>query len=88
MFLSVMAFYVSYAFGIVLGVCEFGQLLSNAFEGIDDEIQAFEWYFFSHDTQKFMPVIVLLAQQPVELECFGSIAIIRQSFKKARLIRY
>lgn len=81
MVLLVIGFYVSYAFGLVLAICEFGQRLSNAFEGIHDDIALFDWYLFPHKIQRTLPIILVTAQQPVEIKCFGSISAVRENSK-------
>lgn len=83
--LYVIFFYVLYAFGNLLVSCEFGQRISNAFEEIDDEIELFDWYLFSYEMQRMLPLILLVTQQPVKIECFGSISIRREYFKKVSI---
>lgn len=77
-----MSVYISYSFGIVFGLCEFGQRMTNAFEEIEDEIETFDWYFFPYELQRMLPMILMVTQQPVEIECFGSISSLREYFKK------
>lgn len=78
-----MGFYELYLFGVVLMACEFGQYVSNAFEGIDDEIEAFDWYLFPHELQRMLPMVLVIVQRPVELNLFGSISPLRKYFQKA-----
>lgn len=81
-----MSIYILYAIGVVFGFCEFGQRLSDAFDEIDDEIEAFDWYSFTHELQQMLPTILMVTQQPVVIECFGSISGLRECFKKVSLI--
>lgn len=74
--------YVLYAFGIILIICELGQRLTDAFAQIADEIEKFEWYLFSGEIQRILPTILIASQQPVELQCYGSIAGIRETLKQ------
>lgn len=74
--------YAVYAFGIIFLTCELGQRLTNAFEQIQDEIKKFEWYLFSSEIQQMLPTILIVSQQSIELECFGSISGLRETFKK------
>lgn len=80
-----MIFYASYAFGVVLFMCELGQRLGCAFEQVGDEIESFEWNLFSREIQKKLPLIFMVAQEPVLLECFGSTSGNRDTFKKVSL---
>ena len=75
------------AFGTVLAICECSQYVSNAFEEIDDEIETFDWYLYSHKLQRMLPIILMAAQQPVELNYFGSFSAVRETFKKVSLIQ-
>lgn len=62
--------------------CEFGERLSTAMMEIDHFINQFEWYLFPIEIQKLLPIIIHSVQQPIEVKCFGSIALIRDTFKK------
>lgn len=62
--------------------CEFGERLSNGMVEINDCIDQFNWYLFSLEIRKILPMILLSVQQPVEIRFFGSIACNRDSFKK------
>lgn len=80
--LFVTTFYASYALGSIFFICEVGQRVSDAFEGIDDVVMDFEWNSFPHEIQKLLPTIMIMTQKPVVMECFGSTSALRESFKK------
>lgn len=82
MVLSVTIFYASYAFGLIFTTCEFGQRLSDACDGIHDQIGKFNWYWFPNNLKAVLPYIIMVSQQPVDIGCFGSITCNRDSFKK------
>lgn len=82
MVLFVAIFYASYAFGIILIICELGQRLTNACAQKADEIGKLEWYLLSREIQRMLPIILIGTQQPIELECFGGVTGIRETFKK------
>lgn len=71
-----------YAFGLFFMFCEFGQRVSHSFETIEDKIGYVSWYRFPIKIQQKLPLVWALVQQKVELECFGSMACNRESFKK------
>lgn len=70
-----------FSFVLVFIVCELGQSMCNAFDEINVTINQFEWYLFSTEIQRMLPMITANAQQPVLVECFGSIACTRDAFK-------
>ena len=78
----VVGFYVTYAYGVVLGNCELGQQASNAFDGIDIKIETFDWYLFSLEIQRMLHIILIEAQENVEIKCFGSISVSRETATK------
>lgn len=69
------------ALALVFINCELCQRISDAYEQVDITIVQFEWYLFPNDIQRMLPIIIANAQQPVELECFGSIKCGREVFK-------
>lgn len=79
-----MVFYASYAFGIMMFICELGQRLSDAFEEIGVVIESFQWNLFSLQMRKLLPIILIVEQQTIDLEFFGSISGTRETFKKVK----
>lgn len=73
---------VLYAFGTVFIVCELGQRMTDAFGEISDAIGNFNWNLFPDDFKKMLPIIIQFAEQPVDIEFFGSISCSRKVFKK------
>lgn len=74
--------YAGYASFVIFMICEPSQQLSNAFEQIPADIENWEWYLYSHEIQRMLPIILLVSQQPMELECFGGIKASRETLKK------
>lgn len=68
-------------FCLVFVACELGQRIADAFDGIDLTIQQFDWYSFPIEMKQMLPIIILNAQQPVSVACFGSIICTRDVFK-------
>lgn len=71
-----------YAFGVLIIACELGQRINLAFEECNDMIDQFEWYLFPVEIQRLLPLLWLVAQQPIEIVCFGSKACDRDTFKQ------
>lgn len=70
-----------FALTLVFIACELGQRLNNAFDRINLTIDRFNWYLFPNEVKCMLPMIIVLAQQPVSLECYGSIVCTRDVFK-------
>lgn len=77
-----MSIFVLYTFGIMFGICEFGQRMTNAFERIDNEFESFDWHLFPLEMQRMLPPILMMAQAPVVLNYFGSMSATREYAKK------
>lgn len=72
------------AFGSVSASCEMGERYAGAFNDISDLIDQFKWYLFPKNVQRILPLLLIHMQQPIELECFGSIACAREALKSVR----
>lgn len=62
--------------------CEFGQHLDNSFSEINDLINQLKWYRFPIEMKRILPFALIIVQEPVSIECFGSILCCRETFKK------
>lgn len=60
---------------------ELGERMSGAFGEISETIERFQWYKFPTEIQKTLPIIMNEAHEPAVLNCFGSTACLRASFK-------
>lgn len=69
----------------VFVACELGHKMSESFEEIDCSITQFDWYLFPIEIKQVLPTIIANAQQPVLIECFGSITCTRDNFKSVRI---
>lgn len=70
---------------ILFITCELGGQISSDFDGINDQINQFDWYLCPLKVQKILPPIMANLQQPVEFKCFGSFACNRDTFKAVSL---
>lgn len=73
---------VCYSFGLLFIMCELGERATNSIGEISDKINELDWYSYPLEIQKRFTTILIIAQQPVFFECFGSIYCTRESFKK------
>lgn len=66
---------------VIFVACELGQRVSDAFEEIVDEFNKFHWYRFPNEMNRLLPIILITAQTPVEVEVFGGITLCRVVMK-------
>lgn len=71
-----------FSFGQVFVFCELGFQISNRFEDVYDEICRFDWYFLPTELQHTWQIVIMVAQEPVELVSFGNIVCNRDTFKR------
>lgn len=72
---------VFYGFGVMFVACELSQRVNLAFDECNDMITQFEWYLFPAEIQRMLPLTMKYTQQSVEINCFGSTACNRETFK-------
>lgn len=72
------------SFGMNFSFCEIGERVSGAFIEICYGIDELNWYTLPIELQRILPIIMINAQEPVYLECFGSILCARDTFKRVR----
>lgn len=70
-----------WGFAGIFGVCEFGERMCGSFDGINDIYHQFAWYLFPWKAQQMVTMLIIVAQEPVELHVFGSISCGRITFK-------
>lgn len=65
----------------VLIACELGHRMADAFDEVYFAIKQFDWYLFPIEGKRMLPMAIVIAEQPISLECFGSITCTRDVFK-------
>lgn len=73
-------------FGFVFAACEIGQRLTDTIYEIVHELEQLHWYLFPIEVQRMLPTIMMNAQKPVIMGCFGIAASSRDQFKKVNSI--
>lgn len=81
----IIAFQVFYGFGAMFTTCELSQRINLAFDECNDIIVQFDWFLLPVKIQRMLPAIMHFAQQPVNINCFGSSACDRALFKSVGL---
>lgn len=66
--------------------CELGQRINLAFIECNEMFDQLEWYLFPAEIMRLLPLIFNFMQQPVDIACFGSTALDRDTFKYVRAI--
>lgn len=66
---------------VVFITSEIGQRMTDAFDEIDFILNQLDWYLFPDEIKRVLPIIIATAQQPVQLQCFGSIGCTGEVFK-------
>lgn len=74
-----------WVFGLAFIPCELGERVKLEFCEISCVMNQFDWYRFPIEILPFLPIIMINVQQPVVVDCFGSIACTREVFKSVSL---
>lgn len=69
------------ALAVAFVVCDLSERLGNSFISVGNMFDQFDWYNFTEDMQRTLPLILIHVHEPVALGCFGSIACNRETFK-------
>lgn len=65
-------------------ICEFSQRVNNTFNELNERLDQLKWYLFPIKNRRMLPLVMGFVQQPIALECFGSISCCREVFKGVR----
>lgn len=71
-----------YSAGNLFVACELGFRASKLFTDLEDIALEFNWYQFPSETQRMLPTVLIVLQDPVAIECFGSFSCNRECFKQ------
>lgn len=71
-----------WSFGGIFFYCEFGERLGQLFVEVDDTIYQLDWYLYPEEIRRMLPTLIINVQEPMEIECFGSLSCCRDAFKQ------
>lgn len=71
-----------WAFQLVFGACELGQMVANQFDIFNDKLDQCKWYLFPIDVQRMFVIILANSKQSIEISAFGNVPCTRDTFKK------
>lgn len=63
-------------------VCEICQRINLVYEKCYDMIGQIEWYLYPVEIQRLLPLIIMVAQRPIQIVYFGSGTCDRELIKK------
>lgn len=72
------------SFGIIFGICEFGQQLTIRFISFDEAISQSAWYSFPIEMQRIFLITIANTQQVAFFKSYGNIQCTRESFEMVR----
>lgn len=73
------------SYAMIFVLCEFGQRVNAVFEEMCIVFDQMRWYLFPIGIQKLLPTVLVVAQEPIGLNMFGSIACNRRTFKEVSI---
>lgn len=78
---------ISCSLAFIFLVCNLGHRIGKAFDQIDSTISKLQWFKFSIEINRMLPILIIGAQQPVELHVFGSASCTYENFQTASQIQ-
>lgn len=81
MFILVLFSQMFWSIVAIFTACEFGEQLGGAFFQIDYAIGMLGWYRFPIKLWSSLPIVMVAAQEPIELHAIGSVSCRRITFK-------
>lgn len=67
-------------------ICNFGENLTTTFANLNDSIYAISWHLYPPKLQKYMQLIVLMAQKPVHAKGVAGMKCSRDTFKSVHIV--
>lgn len=71
----------SYAASFLFVACEVGYQVSHLFIELSDVAFQWNWYQLPKEIKRMLPIIFIVIQKPVPIECFRTISCDRENFK-------
>lgn len=71
-------------FIIIFLICEIGENVAIQFEKFETQLSQCQWYLLPMEMQQIFLIFMAHSQQIPNIESFGNIACIRETFKKVR----
>ena len=68
-----------------LQFCYFGDKVTTAFDDLNETIYQCDWYLFPMEMRKYIPAILRMAQEPVQMHAFGTYHCTLETLKTVRI---
>lgn len=88
MILIVQIVLMFWSFFMIFLHCNFGEIITNAFSDINEQLYQCDWYTFPLDIQRMQATILINTERPILLKGFGNILSTRDTFKRVNLQIY
>ena len=75
-------FQAFWSFVLLFLICEFGQMITNRFDQLNEAIDDCDWSSFPKEIQKILPIIIQNTQRPVVLRTFENASCSRETFRR------
>lgn len=71
-----------WTFVLLFILCYAGEEVSATFEDVADEIYQCEWDSFPYQIRRILPIVMIVAQDPVQIKGYGGIPCSLDRYKK------
>lgn len=75
-----------WSFALLFMICEFGQMLTDHFDELNEAVDECDWFLFPREIQKILPIIIHNAQRSVVLQTFENTSCSRESFNRVEFL--
>lgn len=75
-----------WTFGVMFMCCHFGEMITNEFDDLSDQIYQSDWDSYPYQVRRLLPIVILAAQEPVHFQTFGRINCTYDTYKKVTSI--
>lgn len=76
---------VNWSFVISLLYCNLGETMTKQFDGFNNGLSCFNWYFLSVKMQKLLVIVMANTQTSIHIRGYGNIKCTREAFKKVKI---
>lgn len=74
-----------YVSGVMFAYCEMGEQVTSAFEEIEHMLAELDWHLFPSEIQRMMPMLLMVARQPVDFMGYGNLPASRYTMQRVRI---
>lgn len=71
-----------WSFGLILLICDFGEMVTIKFDSFDMDLWQCDWYLYSIEMQRIYKIFMSHTQLPTNIRGYGDIKCTRDTFQK------